>query len=567
VDVSVAGARLSVRFRVAEEQVEGARLLAGLDTIPMFPQLDVDGTEVWRGSLDRGTVEYRIEVESADGISSFGPYPPPSTPFEAVAWVGEGVAYQIFPERFWNGDPSNDSVALATDEHLYWDPELGSSPPTLTAWDGPADERDLCCHQYFGGDLQGIVDRLGHLEELGVTAVYLNPIFAAGSAHGYDTWNYLEVAPNFGDSLVLRTLVDQAHARGIRLIWDFVPNHVGVGHWAFQDAVTRGEDSDYWSWFTFHVPAERIQVGNGEHYAAWWGYGSLPELRTTNPAVLEHLVGVAQHWTAFGFDGIRVDVPNELDNRTEFFPAWRAAVKALNPEVYLLGEIWERDPSWVQGDQFDALMNYAVGREIVEPFVRGETSGAVAGLEMAGQIAAYPEATTAMAFNLVSSHDTDRLLVEVGGWEAGDAPGPEILARYRLTSAVLFALPGMPVTFQGDECGAMGGSRDRLATRYPIQWEACDPESVGHYARLAELKRTVPALGSPVFRSYAEATPVLAFLRGEPGPGEVLAVFNNATSAAVVPLPEGTWTDLVSGEDFADSASVDGLGWRYLRRQ
>ena len=197
----------------------------------------------------------------------------------------------------------------------------------------------------------------------------------------------------------------------------------------------------------------------------------------------------------------------------------------------------------------------------------GATQVDLAGLEMAGQIAAYPEATTAMAFNLVSSHDTDRLLVEVGGWEAGDAPGPEILARYRLTSAVLFALPGMPVTFQGDECGAMGGSRDRLATRYPIQWEACDPESVGHYARLAELKRTVPALGSPVFRSYAEATPVLAFLRGEPGPGEVLAVFNNATSAAVVPLPEGTWTDLVSGEDFADSASVDGLGWRYLRRQ
>jgi len=566
-DVSVAGGRLSVRFRARTGEVTGARLVTGSDTLPMHPQFTTGLTEVWRVAVDAPVGEYRFLLDTTDGTADFGPYAPPSAPFEAVEWVADAVGYQIFPERFWNGDPSNDSLALSTDEYAFRDPALGGTPPVLTSeWNGPVGESH-CCHQYFGGDLQGILDRLDHLSGLGVTALYLNPIFSAGSAHGYDTFDYLDVAPNLGDSAVLRTLLDQAHARGMRVIWDFVPNHVGIGHPAFQDAVNNGEASDYWDWFRFHVPADSVQVGNGEHYDAWWGYGSLPELQTSNPEVMAHLLEVATGWTDFGFDGIRVDVPNELDNRAVFFPAWREAVKAVDSDVYLVGEIWERDPSWLRGNQFDALMNYALGQGVVEPFARGEMAGPVAAREVAAQYAAYPEASVAMGFNLVASHDTDRLLTKMGGGELGDVAGSEARARHRLAAAVLYALPGMSMTFQGDECAFLGGAQGRHTARYPMQWEACDGEFVAHYAELARLKRETPALGSPAYRAYPDAGALLAFYRGEPGDGEVLAVFNNASGAAALALPAGTWEDASTGESFTGTAAVQAFGWRYLRRQ
>jgi glycosidase len=435
----------------------------------------------------------------------------------------------------------------------------------LSPWDGPVLEGH-CCHQYFGGDLQGIIDKLDYLESLGTTVVYMNPIFLAGSAHGYDTYDYFEVAPNFGDSTVLRTLMDAAHARGIRLIWDFVPNHVGIGHWAFQDAVQNGEGSAYWDWFDFYVPADSIRVGNGNDYEAWWGFGSLPELQTGNPEVMDHLMSVAEGWTRFGLDGIRVDVPQEIENRYQFFTTFRQTAKAVDPQVYLVGEIWEQAPGWLLGDQFDALMNYAIGQGVVARFARGEIAGVTAARSMASLYAAYPEASTAMLFNLIASHDTDRVLTMMGGGELGDTPSDLALERQRLAAAFLFALPGMPVTFQGDECAFLGGSAGLHTARYPVQWDACDAAMNAYYTMLAGLKTTLAGLASPAIREYLAGTRLLAFFRGEPGPGEVLAVFNNGSAAATLELPAGSWTDAVTGGAESGSVSVDGRGWRYLVR-
>lgn len=566
-DLSVAAGRLSVRFRARSGQVERPVLVTGGDTIPMHRQLELELQETWRASIPEGISSYAIVLQHADTTAAFGPYDVPASLFRSVDWVGSAVGYQIFPERFWNGDPSNDTLALTTDEYLFWDPELGGSPPILTRnWGGAISDLH-CCHQYFGGDLQGIIDRLGQLEALGITALYLNPVFLAGSAHGYDTYDYLEVAPNFGDSTLLRTLLDQAHGRGMRVIWDFVPNHVGVGHWAFQDAVENGEASPYWDWFEFRVPADSVQVGNGEHYEAWWGYGSLPELQTRNAEVMDHLLAVAEHWTRFGFDGIRVDVPNELENRSQFFPAWRDAVKALDPDHYLVGEIWERDPSWIRGDQFDALMNYTLGQGVVEPFARGEMSGPVALRELADIYARYPEASVAMSFNLIASHDTDRLLTMLSGEEMGGSATAGDLARHRLAAAILYAVPGMPMTFQGDECGFLGGSGGNHSARYPVQWDACDTGLRDFYAELASLRSGLPALGGPAWRAGPEARGLLAFYRGEPGPDEVLALFNPDPGAVQFELPDGSWTDARTSEAMTATTTVDGLGWRYLVRE
>jgi cyclomaltodextrinase / maltogenic alpha-amylase / neopullulanase len=439
-------------------------------------------------------------------------------------------------------------------------------PLFTQGWGGTVTETH-CCHQYFGGDLQGILDRLDHLAALGVTFLYLNPIFTSGSAHGYDTYDYLEVAPNFGDEALLRTLLDAASSRGIRVMWDFVPNHVGVGFWAFQDAVTKGQASPYWDWFEFRVPSSEIQVGNGNHYDAWWGFGSLPRLDTRRPAVFDHLMAVTRHWTQFGFDGIRVDVPSEIRNRAQFFGAFRAAAKAVNPDVYLVGEIWDRDASWLQGNQFDALMNYAVGQGVIERFARGELGGSGAAAEMARVYADYPEASTAMQFNLISSHDTGRLLTKMGGGPLGGTAGTQALARHRLAAAMLYALPGVPVTFQGDECAFLGtGDGPREENRYPFQWEECNAGMLEHYVRLAAMRSDLQGLRSPVLRAHHSGGGILAFFRGEPGPGEVLAVFSNGSTTASVPLPQGAWLDVATGATLTASASVEPLGWRFLRR-
>jgi cyclomaltodextrinase / maltogenic alpha-amylase / neopullulanase len=568
--VSAADGRLSIRFRVNAGQLQSATLTAGAQTFPMHLQLRRGTQEVWRASVPEGTTSYRITVAQETGAQEFGPYNAPAAPFRAVEWVRQGVGYQIFPERFWNGDPTNDSLGPATDAYHFLHPDLRGSPPVLTEqWDGPITHMH-CCSQYFGGDLQGIIDRLDHLEALGVTLLYLNPIFTSGSAHGYDASDFMEIAPNFGTEQTARTLIDAARARGIRVMWDFVPNHVGVGHWAFQHAVHNGTSSPYWNWFRFHVPQDSIRVGDGRHYDGWWGIGRLPELTTTRADVFEHLMSVTRYWTEFGFDGIRVDVPEEIENPREFFRAFRNTAKSINPDAYLIAEVWSRSPIWLQGDEFDSLMNYAIGLAVIQSFVIGGKNGGAAAQDMTQLYMDYPEAATAMQFNIISSHDTHRLLTLLGAGTLGHTPSAVGLARGRLASAMLYALPGIPVTFQGDECGflgAHGGAPYYDQHRYPIQWNSCNPEILAHYRRLAELRQTLPALRSPVIRTPAGVGPLLSFSRGEPGAGEILAVFNRALDGQAFTLPAGTWADAASGQTVSGTIQLEPLGWYYLERR
>ena len=566
--VSAAGGRLSIRFRAYQGVAQEATIRVGAQSYPMHLQARYGLQDLWRGTVPEGTTAYSISVRTATGTQEFGPFNAPATPFRAVPWVGSAVGYQIFPERFWNGNTANDHFTVETDEYPYFDPALRGSPPFLTTqWNG-APTSQLCCHQYYGGDLQGIVARLDHLQSLGVTLIYLNPIFLSGSAHGYDTWDYSQVDPAFGDEAVVRALLAEAQARGMRVMWDFVPNHVGVANAQFQHAVRNGTASPYWNWFTFRVPAGQVQVGNAAHYDTFFGVGAMPKLNTRNPEVTAWLMDVVRRWTEFGFDGIRVDVPNEVSGGSEFFRTFRSTAKAIDPDVYLVAEIWQRSSGWVQGDQFDALMNYAIGQDVVERFVNGSTTGGAALQAMAQLYAEYPEASGAMQFNVISTHDTPRLLTKVGGGEFGATASAAARARHRLASAMLYALPGVPVTFQGDECAFLGsgggGSGD--ANRYPMQWDACDAEMLAHYRQLGSVKHEVAALASPAIRFHRGEGTVLSFFRGEPGTGEVLAVFNAGTASRTVTLPAGSWSDVVSGQVVTGTVDVGAYGWRYLRR-
>ncbi|MDF1504518.1 alpha-amylase family glycosyl hydrolase [Roseisolibacter sp. H3M3-2] len=567
--VSAAGGRLSVRFAANAGRVRSATLRADGAEHAMHRQLAHDGREVWRATLPEGTTRWTIVVtDDAGRTRTHGPHAAPPAPFRAVEWVGDAVGYQVFPERFANGDPSNDALALATDDHALLDSAFRGAPPERSAWDAPPTARH-CCHQYYGGDLRGVIDRLGHLDSLGVTLLYLNPFFLAGSAHGYDVWDHRAVDPALGDTATLRALLDAARARGMRVLWDFVPNHVGVGHPAFRDAAARGATSPTWTWFRFRVAPESVRVGNAAHYDTFAGAGALPKLDVARPAVRADLLATVERWQAFGFAGLRVDVPEEVIDGPAFLAEVRRAVKARDPDAYLVGESWRRAPEWVRGDRFDALMNYAVGQDVVERFARGDLAARDAAAALSRVLAEYPEASAAMAFNVIATHDNARLLTKLGGGGLGDVAPPAALARQRLASAMLYALPGVPVTFQGDECGFLGagGGGTREENRFPVQWGRCDAAMFAHYRRLGALRRALPGLRAPALRLLSAEGAVLAWARGEPGaPDEVVAAFNAGDAAGAAPIPPGDWTDAVSGENVRERAALAPLGWRLLRR-
>ncbi|MDT7920824.1 MAG: alpha-amylase family glycosyl hydrolase [Meiothermus sp.] len=566
----VAG-RLSVRFWTSEE-VRSATLLADRP-YPMLLQLSMPEGAMWRGTLPLSAQQYRLQVVDQEGqAQTFGPYRVPAQRFSAVDWVAGRVGYQIFPDRFWNGDPRNDHLALKTSQARF-DKTWSGKPPYLSRWSDPPGDYH-CCQQYYGGDLAGVLQRLPHLRALGVNLIYFNPLFDSGSAHGYDTHDYVRVAPRLGDNALLKRLLSEAKRQGIRVIFDFVPNHTGLGHWAFQDVVKKGRESRYWNWY--FIRQWPFTPGDGRAYVGWADLGSLPKLNTANPEVQDYLIRVSKFWLNFGFDGIRVDVANEIS--PEFVRRWRAELKALKPEVYLVGEVWDLRPEYLQGDQFDSLMNYTLGRGGSPPalggilgFARGGPlqNGRRALAELARVYATYPEAVAAMGFNLIGSHDTPRVLTELGGGGLRDTPSPEALARLRLASAMLYALPGASVVFQGEECG-FTGERGQWPVnelyRYPLQWDRCRAEVLQHYRLLGRLKGQLKAFQSPLFRTYRGEGALMAFLRGEPGVGEVLAAFNNSSEALSLPLPAGQWRDAVEGRVYQRQVRLPGLGWRYLER-
>jgi glycosidase len=334
-------------------------------------------------------------------------------------WVKSAVFYQIFPDRFANGDPTND-------------------PPNTEPWGNTPTSRN-----FFGGDLQGIIDRLEYLQKLGVNTLYLNPIFEASSNHKYNTRDYMRVDPQFGDTLTLKRLVDACHQHGMRVILDGVFNHTGVQFFAFADVKEKGSRSIYKNWYSFH--SFPVAPASNPNYECWWGYGSLPRLNTENPAVREYLFSVTRTWMTLGIDGWRLDVPNEISH--EFWREWRTVVKSINPEAYIVGEIWEDGLPWLHGDEFDAVMNYRFRNACLDFFVQRKIgpTGFNDTLERCAKN--YPDEVNFALQNLLGSHDTERFLTLCNGNTA------------LLKLAMLFQMtyPGAPMVYYGDEVGMRGG--------------------------------------------------------------------------------------------------------------
>ena len=446
----------------------------------------------------------------------------PDTP----AWVRDAFFYQIFPDRF----AASDRVR---------------KPGPLEAWDAPPTNDG-----FKGGDLLGIVEHLDHIESLGVTALYLTPVFQSASNHRYHTYDYLTVDPLLGGDAALRELLDGAHARGVRVILDGVFNHTGRGFWPFHHVLETGGGSPYRNWFHFDqqgldrrkpidaYPIGRLRAGWPQDepwpgtedagagtakdrlgYEAWWGIPALPKLNVAEPAVREYLWGVAEHWLRFGIDGWRLDVPGEIDD-PPFWAEFRRRCRAVNPEAYLVGEIWGVAPDWLAGDRFDALMNYPLAQAILgfvagpafnEQLVRSHheyakttrLDGAGFAARLTELLAAYAPETTAVQLNLLGSHDTPRVLSMLGG------------DRDALALAVLLqaTLPGAPCTYSGDEVGVLGGLDPDNRRAFPWDEAHWDGALLAAVRAAFRLRRKEPALRSDDLTVLSAEAGALAFER------------------------------------------------------
>ncbi|CAM3172448.1 alpha-glycosidase [Paenibacillus lupini] len=433
--------------------------------------------------------------------------------FAPPAWVKDAVFYQIFPERFANGDPS-------------------LNPEKTEAWGGKPTPTN-----FFGGDLQGVLDHLDHLVELGINAVYFTPLFEATTNHKYDTENYMRVDRHFGTNEKLKELVEACHKRGIRVLLDAVFNHAGRTFPPFVDALKNGEKSVYANWF--HVREWPLQVIDGiPTYETFAFEPMMPKLNTENPDVKAYLFNVARYWIEkIGVDGWRLDVANEVDH--QFWREFRKAVKQVNPEAYILGEIWHDAMMWLEGDQFDSVMNNPFTNAVLDFFGHQSIDAKAFADAIGRQLAAYPQQVTETAFNLLDSHDTPRLLTICG--DEVDA----------MKLAVLFQLtyPGAPCIYYGDEVG-MNGEGDPDCRKCMV-WEPEQQnlELLAFYKQALALRREHAALRSSDIRflqaADGEDGGVIVYERRDEAE-RILVAMNTRGREAVAAVPAGgVWVSLL----------------------
>jgi cyclomaltodextrinase len=485
--------------------------------------------------------------------------------FTTPDWVRRGVIYQIFPERFANGDPANDP------DMSEWYYEGSRTLPPSGKTDGEyfhlvddwydvsgltmspyrTDGRPDWC-SFYGGDLEGVRQHLDYLADLGVTAIYFNPIFEAKSNHKYDAADYRLVDPHFGSNDELARLVSECHARGIRVILDLAINHTGNTFWAFVDGREKGPESPYWSWYEWKrwpVPGEIWQTPADplDYYDCWWGFGQMPNLNydlshaageeqtidllsnaSPNTPVVDYLLDTAEMWiTSAGVDGYRLDVAGEVP--PWFWALFRDRVKQAKPDAYIVGELWGASPEWVNGRCFDAVMNYKFFRDPVLGFIaRGDMTAEQFDRALAPGRLIYPRDGVLAQMNLLGSHDTERFLTAAGG------------DTRKLTLAMLFGMTyvGAPTIYYGDEVAMTGGGDPDC--RRPFLWNWADDErrvEVHDTVRkLAGLRRDLSPLTDGDYETLLAQGRTFAFRRSDAS-DEIVVVMNAGESDAEVVVP------------------------------
>ena len=479
--------------------------------------------------------------------------------YDAPAWLDEAVFYQIFPDRFANGDPTNDPQP---EEYEY-----RGRRPTTYAWEAPPDPEQFFPLVFYGGDLPGIEARLDYLTDLGVNGLYLNPIFHAFSNHKYDVADYKHVDPHLGGDTALISLRKALDARGMRYLLDIVPNHCGYWHPWFQNALKdpTAVESEF---FTFKR--------HPDEYATWLDVWTLPKLnyasRELRQRIYEGPKAVFRHWLRppYSADGWRVDVANMLGRQgatqlgVEISRSIRTAVKASNPDAYLIGENFFDATNQLQGDQWDGVMNYGGFTQPLWYWLSGynQTAHGFGGEPLTApawptsamaeswrtRLAVIPWAVARQQYNLLDSHDTDRIRTIVGQNDA----------LHRLALAVLMTFPGVPGIYYGDEVGMV--NVPGLNARGCMIWDESrwDRGLRDYHRTLIHLRRRSAALQRGGFQLLLSDRDAVAYQR-ESLDERLLVIAHRGESprpGGVLPVAHGGIAD---GARFVDLASGDSI--------
>jgi Glycosidases len=376
-------------------------------------------------------------------------------------WARGAVMYQIFPERFKNGNELNDPVDI-----VDW-----NSLPTR--------------ENFFGGDLRGIIIKLDYLKGLGIDAIYLNPLFKAHSNHKYDTTDYYAIDDSFGDIDDLKELVSECHSRNIRVLLDGVFNHCGYYFPQFQDVLEKGAASGYKDWF--YIESFPVQT-DPPNYECVGYYKWMPKLRFKNPEVRQYFIDVGTYWLkAADIDGWRLDVADEVD--FTFWQEFKRAVKSVKQDALLLAETWKDGHDLLRGDQMDSVMNYLFRDAVVDYFAKGAIDTWRFGQLIHKMLFLYPEAVNHVLYNLLGSHDTPRFLSLCNG----------SIPKLKLAVAFQMTFPGMPAIYYGDETGLVGDNDPDC--RRTMNWDSQNEELLDFYRKMICIRKESPCLIYGDYRS------------------------------------------------------------------
>ena len=486
----------------------------------------------------------------------------------APDWFGRGVSYQIFPDRFCRSRVP-DPAGLVGDRTVH---ENWQDTPEFR----PDERGEIRNRDFFGGDLAGIISKLDYLKSLGVTTLYLNPIFEAASNHRYNTADYMAIDPMLGTAEDFRALCREAHARGMRVLLDGVFNHTGSASRYFNAdgfypelGAAQSKDSPYYNWYHFtHWP---------DSYDAWWGIKTLPAVEENQASYRDFIIrsedSVVRHWLRCGADGWRLDVADELPD--DFIAELRQAMDAEKPDCLLLGEVWEdgsnkiaydRRRKYLLGRETHGLMNYPFRTAALDWLCGGDAAAFRESMEQLREN--YPSPAFYSAMNFLSTHATPRILTLLGGEPtpadkaeraaAQLSPAGRELARRRLMlgALLLYTFPGSPTVYYGDEAG-MEGYEDPL-NRRTFPWGQEDEGLLRWYRRLGQLRGDRPSLQQgDICYLYADGSGLALRRQWD---GEVTtAAMNSGKEPLTMTLswPHPIATDAMTGQQFlADHGTV-----------
>lgn len=503
-----------------------------------FYRFEID---TWRGTLG---ITSRFGGES--GIDEFGAPEGEcwqltvfESQYQIPDWLSGGIMYQIFPDRFYRSGTTKYNVPQDRYLHQRW----GSQPE----W-RPNHQGEITNSDYFGGDLEGIIQKLDYLQSLGITCIYLNPIFEAHSNHRYDTADYTKVDPLLGSKEDFKRLCKEANKRGMHIMLDGVFNHTGSDSIYFNRkgryqtlGAYQSQESPYYDWYQFYQWPEQ--------YACWWNFETLPNVNEANEtynAYINGTDGVIQTWLKAGADGWRLDVADELPDL--FLDDITKAAKQVKPTSMILGEVWEDASNkmaygqrrrYLLGKQLDSVMNYPF-REAIIGFLTGKNPAEMMELIMT-VLEHYPPGAIHLLMNHIGTHDTERILTVLGGeplngrdreWQSRTKLSQEQrsrgLALLKLASLMQYTLPGIPCVYYGDEAG-MEGYRDPF-NRGCFPWGHEDAELVNWYRSLGKIRHSCEVLKQGTLEPYYADDDCFVYVRSDEAVGQKLLVAVNRTA-------------------------------------